>query len=106
MVVDSPETFRNGRLIAQLAAEARLPSIGAFRDYVEAGGLMAYSFDLTDLMERCASDVDQIFKGTAPANIPFYQTSKFELSINLGTASQLGLSVPAPLTASADRIVE
>ena len=106
MVVDSPETFRNSRLIAQLASEAKLPSIGAFREYVEAGGLIAYSFDLADLMKRCASDVDQIFKGAAPANIPFYQTSKFELSINLGTASQLGLSVPAPLTASADRIVD
>ena len=106
MVVDSPETFRNSRLIARLAAEARLPSIGAFHEYVEAGGLMAYSFDLTDLMRRCASDVDQIFKGTNPANIPFYQTSKFELSINLGTACRLGLSVPAPLTASADSIIE
>jgi len=106
MVVDSPETFRNSRLIARLAAEAKLPSIGAFREYVESGGLMAYSFDLADLMKRCASDVDQIFKGANPANIPFYQTSKFELSINLATASHLGLSVPAPLTASADNVVE
>ena len=106
MVVDSPETFRNSRLIARLAVEARLPSIGAFREYVEVGGLMAYSFDLTDLMKRCASDVDQIFKGANPANIPFYQPSKFELSVNLATASHLGLSVPASLTASADRIIE
>ncbi len=106
MVVDSPETFRNSRLIAQLAADAKLPSIGAFGEYVDAGGLSAYSFDLIDLNKRCASDVDQIFKGTNPAKIPFYQTSKFELSINLGTASKLGLSVPAPLTASADRVVE
>jgi putative ABC transport system substrate-binding protein len=106
MVVDSPETFRNSRLIARLAAEARLPSIGAFQEYVEAGGLMAYSFDLTDLMRRCAQDVHQIFKGANPANIPFYQTSKFDLAINLETASGLGLSVPAPLTASANRIIE
>ena len=106
MVVDSPETFRNSRLIARLAAEAKLPSIGAFREYVEAGGLMAYSFDLTDLNKRCASDVDQIFKGATPGNIPFYQTSKFELSMNLATASHLGLSVPAPLAASADWIIE
>lgn len=106
MVVDSPETFRNSRLIARLAAEAKLPSIGAFREYVEGGGLMAYSFDLTDLMKRCANDVDQIFKGTNPANIPFYQTSKFDLSINLGTAARLGLSVPVSLTASAEGIIE
>ena len=53
---------------------------------------MAYSFDLTDLMKRCANDVDQIFKGADPANVPFYQTSKFDLSINLGTAAHLGLS--------------
>ena len=106
MVVDSPETFRNSSLIARLAADARLPSIGAFREYVEAGGLMAYSFDLTDLNKRCASDVDQIFKGATPGSIPFYQTSKFELSVNLATASHLGLSVPASLAASADRIIE
>ena len=106
MVVDLPETFRNGRLIARLAAEANLPSIGAFREYVEDGGLLAYSFDLTDLNKRCASDVDQIFKGAAPGNIPFYQTSKFELSVNLAAASHLGLSVPEPLAASADWIVE
>jgi putative ABC transport system substrate-binding protein len=106
MVVDSPETLHNNRLIAQLAAEAKLPSIGAFREYVEAGGLMAYSFDLTDLQRRCASDVDQILKGAVPGNIPFYQASKFELSVNLATAAQLGLSVPATLAASADWIVE
>jgi len=106
MVVDSPETFRNSRLVAQLAAEAKLPSMGSFREYVEAGGLMAYSFDLTDLSKRCASDVDQIFKGATPGNIPFYQTSKFELSVNVATASHFGLSVPAPLAASADWIVE
>jgi putative ABC transport system substrate-binding protein len=106
MVVDSPETFRNSRLIAALAAEAKLPSIGAFREYVEAGGLMAYSFDLTDLSKRCASDVDQIFRGAIPGNIPFYQTSKFELSVNLATASRLRLPVPAPLAASADLTVE
>jgi putative ABC transport system substrate-binding protein len=106
MVVDSPETFRNSRLIARLAAEARLPSIGAFREYVEGGGLMAYSFDLTDLSKRCASDVDQIFKGATPGNIPFYQPSKFELSVNLATASRLGLAVSASLAASVDWIVE
>lgn len=106
MVVDSPETLHNNRLIARLAAEAKLPSIGAFREYVEAGGLLAYSFDLADLQRRCASDVDKILKGAVPGNIPFYQTSKFELSVNLATAAHLGLSVPAPLAASADWIVE
>jgi putative ABC transport system substrate-binding protein len=106
MVADSPETFRSSRLIAKLAGEAGLPSIGAFREYVEAGGLMAYSFDLMALFKRCSRDVDQIFKGADPADMPFYQTSRFELSINLATASHLGLSVPASLTASADQIIE
>ena len=67
---------------------------------------MAYSFDLSDLHKRCASDVGQIFKGATPADIPFYQPSKFELSVNLATASRLGISVPASLAASADWIVE
>jgi putative ABC transport system substrate-binding protein len=59
-----------------------------------------------DLSKRCASDVDQIFRGAIPGNIPFYQTSKFELSVNLPTASRLRLSVPAPLAARADLTVE
>jgi putative ABC transport system substrate-binding protein len=106
MVVDSPETFQNGTLIAKLLTDAKLPAIFAFTESVEAGGLMAYSFDLIELYRRAANDVDAILRGATPGDIPFYQATKFDLSINLKTAKLLGVSVPPALAASADRFVE
>lgn len=67
---------------------------------------MAYSFDLTELYKRAANDIDAILRGAKPGDIPFYQTTKFELSINIKTAKQLSLSVPPALAASADKIIE
>ena len=67
---------------------------------------MAYSFDLADLNKRAASDIDAILRGAYPGDIPFYQNTKFELSINLKTAAMLGIAVPATLLASADKVVE
>ena len=71
-----------------------------------SGGLMAYAFDLVELNKRAANDIDAILRGANPGDIPFYQASKFDLSINLKTAKTLGLTVPATLLASADNIVE
>jgi putative ABC transport system substrate-binding protein len=106
MVVDSPETFQNGALIAKLVGDANLPAIFAFPEAVEAGGLMAYSFDLIELYKRVANNIDAILRGAKPRDIPFYQATKFELSINLKTAKQLGLYVPPALVASADKVIE
>ena len=106
MVVDSPETFQNGTLIAKLLGDAKLPAIFFHPEAVEAGGLMAYSFDLIELYERVANNIDAILRGAKPGDIPIYQVTKFELSINLKTAKQLGLSVPPALVASADKIIE
>lgn len=94
IVVDSPETFQNSAVIVRLLADANLPAMFSFTESVEAGGLMAYSFDLTELYKRAANDIDAILRGAKPGDIPFYQTTKFELSINIKTAKQLGLSVP------------
>lgn len=69
-------------------------------------GLMAYSFDLVELNKRVASDIDAILRGANPGDIPYYQASKFELSINLKTAAALGLTVPASLLSSADKVIE
>ena len=77
-----------------------------FFEPVEAGGLMAYSFDLIELYKRAANNIDAILKGANPGDIPFYQTSKFELSINLKAAKQLGISVPPALVASADNVID
>jgi putative ABC transport system substrate-binding protein len=106
LVVDSPETFQKSALIAKLLAEANLPGIFSFTESVEAGGLMAYSFDLIELYKRAANDIGAILRGAKPGDIPFYQATKFELSINLKTAKQLGLSVPPALLASADEVIE
>ncbi|WMT79678.1 ABC transporter substrate-binding protein [Bradyrhizobium sp. Ash2021] len=106
MVLDSPDALANRASIAESLADARIPAIHAFAEAVDAGGLMAYSFDLRELIKRMAGDVDAILRGANPADIPFYQVSKFELSINLKTAKALGLAVPATLLATADKVVE
>jgi putative ABC transport system substrate-binding protein len=106
LVLESPETFQNGTLIAKLVGDAKLPVIFSFTESVEAGGLMAYSFDLIELYKRVANNIDAILRGAKPGDIPIYQVTKFELSINLKTAKQLGLSVPPALVASADKVIE
>ena len=107
MVVDSPETHQKGPLIARLLGDAKLPAIFTFTESVEAGGLMAYSFDLIELYKRVVgNNIDAILRGAKPGDIPIYQVTKFELSINLKTAKQLGLSVPPGLLVSADKVIE
>ena len=106
MVLDLPQVLQNSTLIAKLLGDAKLPAIFAFTESVEAGGLMAYSFDLIELHKRAAHNIDAILRGAKPGDIPIYQVTKFELSINLNTAKQLGLSVPPTLVASADKVIE
>ena len=77
-----------------------------YRDHVEAGGLMAYAVDLAGLLRRMANNVHQILKGAKPGDIPIYQSTKFELLINLKTAKALDLTLPAPLLARAAEIIE
>jgi putative tryptophan/tyrosine transport system substrate-binding protein len=106
MVESSPETFQKSTLIAKLLGDAKLPAIFHNVEAVEAGGLMAYSFDLIELYNRVANNIDAILRGAKPGEIPIYQVTKFELSINLNTAKQLGLSVPHALIARADKVIE
>jgi putative tryptophan/tyrosine transport system substrate-binding protein len=106
MVLDSPDAFANRASIAASLADARIPAIHADARVVDLGGLMAYSFDVGELIKRMANDIDAILRGANPADIPYYQVSKFELSINLKTAKALGLAVPAMLLATADKVVE
>ncbi len=106
MVVDSPEVDQNNPLIAKLVGDAKLQAIFHNVEAVEAGGLMAYSFDQIELYKRVANNIDAILRGAKPGDIPIYQVTKFELSINLKTAKQLGLSVPPALGASADKVIE
>jgi putative tryptophan/tyrosine transport system substrate-binding protein len=106
MVVDSPDTAPNRAVIVDLVAAARLPAIYGTVALVEAGGLMAYSFDLADLSKQAAQHIDAVLRGAYPGDIPFYQNTRYELSINLKTANALGLTVPPTLLAAADKVVE
>jgi putative ABC transport system substrate-binding protein len=93
-------------MVASLVSEAKLPSIFAYLEPVQAGGLMAYSFDIVELYRRAANNIDAILRGAKPGDIPFYQWTKFELSINLKAAKQLGFSVPSALITGADNVIE
>lgn len=106
MVGDAPDVVRYRSPILELIGAARLPAIYPFFELVEGGGLMAYAFDLVELNKRVANDIDAILRGANAGEIPFYQATKFELSINLKTAKLLGLNVPATLLASADKVIE
>jgi putative ABC transport system substrate-binding protein len=92
--------------ITALAIKGRLPSVSAFRDYAEAGGLMAYSANFSELGIRTASYVDKILKGAKPGDLPIQQPTKFELVINLKTAKALGLTIPPSLPLRADQVIE
>jgi putative ABC transport system substrate-binding protein len=94
------------QLIVELVEKSRLPAIYAWRDYVEAGGLMTYGSDLPELGRRIADDVHEILNGAKPGDIPIYQPTKFEFLINLKAAKALGLTVPPALLARADEVIE
>jgi len=106
LVSGEGDLYANRQLIAELAEKHRLPVMCPYRDYVEAGGLMAYAVDLAELLRRMADDVHQILKGAKPGDIPIYQATKFELLINLKTAKTLGLTLPSGLLARADEVIE
>ena len=106
IVMRDPLLTQQVRQIAQLAAKHRLPSVGAIREYVDAGGLMCYGPNITDSYRRAATYVDKIFKGAKPGDLPIEQPTKFELFINGKTAKALGLTIPQSLLISADKVIE
>jgi ABC-type uncharacterized transport system substrate-binding protein len=106
LVSGEGDLYANRQLIAELAEKNRLPVMCPYRDYVEAGGLMAYAVDLAELLKRMANNVHQILRGAKPGDIPIYQATKFELLINLKTAKALGLALPPALLARAAEIIE
>jgi putative ABC transport system substrate-binding protein len=94
------------RRIADLAIRHRLPTISGPREFAEAGGLLAYGPDYTDLFRRAATSVDKILKGSKPGDLPVEQPTKFELVMNLTTARALGVKIPPSLLARADQVIE
>ena len=94
------------RRIAELELSVKLPTVYAFREHAEDGGLMSYGVDLRGQFRRAAAYVDKILRGEKPSDLPFEQTTTFELVINLRTAKGLVVTVPASLLARADEIIE
>jgi putative ABC transport system substrate-binding protein len=98
--------FNERRRLVDLAAKNRLPAVYTSRDFVDAGGLMAYGANLADLFRRAATYVDNILKGAKPADLPVQQPTKFELVINLQAAKEIDLTIPPSVLARADKVIK
>jgi putative ABC transport system substrate-binding protein len=106
IVTGSPSATLYRDLIISLAAKHKLPAVYYERSYVPAGGLISYGSDYLDQCRRAAGYVDRILKGEKPADLPVQAPTKYELAINLKTATALGLTVPDALLARADEVIE
>jgi len=106
LITGEGDLYANRQLIAELARKYHMPTMCPYRDYVDAGGLMAYTVDLAELLRHMAREVQQILTGTRPGDIPIYQPTKFELLINQKTAKTLSLSLPATLLSRADEMID
>ena len=105
-VLGTPMFFVERKRLVELTNAIRLPAVFTSRQYVEAGGLMAYGTSLDDLLRRTAIYVDRILKGAKPAELPTEQPTKFELIINLKAAKAVGVAIPRTLLESADVVIQ
>jgi putative ABC transport system substrate-binding protein len=107
-VIVAPNTAfaENKEQIINLAAKHKLPALYSRREQAEAGGLVSYGQDFPEMHRRAAYFIGRILKGTKPADLPVERLSKFELTINLKTAKQLGLTVSPNVLARADKVIK
>jgi putative ABC transport system substrate-binding protein len=99
-------TYIHGRRLAEVAAENRLPAMYAYQEVAAAGGLMSYGPSIPDMFRRATVFVDRILKGGKPGDLPIEQPTKFELVINLKTATTLGITIPQSILLRADKVIE
>ena len=104
-LVPNPNYNSNRTQVAELAVKSRLPVIYNKPIDVEAGGLMSYGVNFTNMDRRAATYVDKILKGAKPAELPVERPTKFDLIINLKTAMQLGLTIPPSILYRADKVI-
>ena len=98
--------FVHRKTVVDLAAAHRIPAVYELEMFVEAGGLMSYGVNVSEMQRRAATYVDKILKGAKSADLPIEQPSKVELVINVKTAKALGLTIPPSLLARADQVIE
>ena len=106
MVLQTAVTLERRTQIVALAAKHRLPGMYPERLFAEAGGLMSYGTNLSDLYRRAATYVDKILKGAKPADLPVQQPTRFDLVLNMKTAKTLGIEFPRSLLLHADHVIE
>jgi putative tryptophan/tyrosine transport system substrate-binding protein len=106
VILDSTMNFAHRKTLVDLAAKHRLPTIAGTKEYVEAGGVIAYGADYQDNCRRSAVYVDKILKGAKPADLPVQRPTRFEFVINLKAAKAMGLSIPQAMLLRADRVIE
>jgi putative ABC transport system substrate-binding protein len=105
-IVTTALVSANRTHVIELAVGARLPTIFITREYVQAGALMSYGPNYSDLFRRSADYVDKILRGAKPGDIPVEQPTKFDLAVNLKSAKALGLTIPPKLLFTADEVIE
>jgi ABC-type uncharacterized transport system substrate-binding protein len=105
-VYPDPISWTERAGIAEFALRQRLPTMYAFREYVDAGGLMSYGANTLDMFRQAADQSAKIFDGKAPGDLPMLQATRFELVINLKTAKALGLTIPQSVLGRADQVIE
>lgn len=105
-VLEGSLSYLHRARIAELANSARLPTVYGLVEFVEAGGLMSYSFSLTEHLRAAATCIDKILKGANPADLPVERATRFELVLNMKTAKAQGVKFPPPILLRADRVIE
>jgi putative tryptophan/tyrosine transport system substrate-binding protein len=105
LVYGDPMFHTPPQRLPELAARAGLPAVYLVREVVQAGGLMSYGPDFEDLFHRAAGYVDRILKGAKPGDLPIEQPAKFQLVINVKTATALGRTIPSSLLQRADEVI-
>ena len=106
ILAPAPATFDRRDLIIALAERFRLPAVYSYRFLIKSGGLASYGFEGLEQFQAAATYVDRILRGAKPAELPLQLPTKYQLVINLRAAKAIGLSVPEPLLARADEVIE